>query len=66
MVPPRPVDLPRLLGGHLTVRGYPLEMVYAEKVLTTLERGTVNTRWRDFADLHLLTHRDLCDRALLT
>ena len=64
--PPGPVDLPRLLGGHLTVRGYPLEMVYAEKILTALERGTVNTRWRDFADLYLLTRRHPADGSRLT
>lgn len=52
---PHPVDLPRLLGGSITVVGYPLPMVYAEKIITALQRGTVNTRWRDFADLYLLT-----------
>jgi hypothetical protein len=39
------------------VRGYPLEMVLAEKVATAIARGTVNTRWRDFVDLYLLTNR---------
>ncbi len=64
--PPGPVELPRLLGGHLTVRGYPLEMVYAEKILTAVERGTVNTRWRDFGDLYLLTRQQPADGARLT
>lgn len=32
-------------------------MVLAEKTVTTVERGTANTRWRDFADLLLLTQR---------
>ncbi len=63
---PSQVRLPRLLGGHLIVRGYPLEMVYAEKILTALERGTVNTRWRDFADLYLLTRRHPADGTRLT
>lgn len=58
-VTPEPVDvqLPLLLGGDLSLRGYPLSMVIAEKVVTALERGTANTRWRDFADIYLLTDR---------
>lgn len=51
----RPIDLPRLLGGSITLAGYPLPMVYAKKIITALQRGTSNTRWRDFADLYLLT-----------
>lgn len=35
--------------------GYPLPMVLAEKIITAIERGTINTRWRDFADIHLLS-----------
>ena len=58
-VVPRPenVVLPRLRGGSLTLLGYPLVMVHAEKIVTMLERGEVNTRWRDFADVYLLTAR---------
>jgi hypothetical protein len=41
----------------ISVRGYPLEMVLAEKIITALERGTANTRWRDFVDIHVLTGR---------
>lgn len=59
--PPRSVALPRLLGGTLHVIGYPLAMVYAEKIATALHRGTVNTRWRDFADLYLLASRQPAD-----
>lgn len=51
---PTEVRLPRLLGGEIVLRGYPLEMVLAEKLITALERATVNTRWRDFADIYLL------------
>jgi hypothetical protein len=54
---PRSIALPRLLGGSINLTGYPLPMVYAEKFLTALQRGTANTRWRDFADLYLLTDR---------
>jgi hypothetical protein len=53
---PQELHLPRLLGGEV-VRGYPLVMVYAEKVVTAVARGTVNTRWRDFADICLLSRR---------
>lgn len=35
--------------------GYPLEMVLAEKIVTAVQRGTANTRWRDFTDLARLT-----------
>jgi Nucleotidyl transferase AbiEii toxin, Type IV TA system len=49
------VEVPRLLGGVIKVVGYPLSMVLAEKIVTALQRGTVNTRWRDFADIYLLT-----------
>lgn len=31
-------------------------MVHAEKIVTALQRGTANTRWRDFADIYLLCH----------
>ncbi len=33
----------------------PLPMTYAEKIVTALQRGTVNTRWRDFVDVFLLS-----------
>ena len=49
------VVVPRLLGGSISVRGYPLSMVLAEKLVTTVQRGTANTRWRDFADVYLLS-----------
>jgi hypothetical protein len=52
---PSMVALPRLLGGFLSIVGYPLAMVYAEKIVTALERGVANTRWRDFADIYLLS-----------
>jgi hypothetical protein len=52
---PELVDLPRVLGGTLRITGYPLAMVYAEKIVTTVERGLANTRWRDFADVYLLS-----------
>ncbi len=51
---PKDVHLPRLLGGEIVLRGYPLAMVHAEKIVTAVARGTVNTRWRDFADIYAL------------
>jgi hypothetical protein len=53
--PPIELHVPRLLGGEVVVRGYPLAMVHAEKVVTAISRGTVSTRWRDFADIYLLS-----------
>jgi hypothetical protein len=55
-VSPAPVmiDLPRLvqIGQEpVQVLGYPLVMVIAEKIVTAIERGEANTRWRDFADV---------------
>lgn len=49
---PAPTEalLPLLLGGNLRLRGYPDHMVLAEKIVTALERGEQNTRWRDFTD----------------
>lgn len=55
--PPQRIVLPRILGGELAINGYPLPMVYAEKIVTMLERGTANTRWRDYADVHVLCRR---------
>ncbi len=62
---PERIELPRLLGGTLRLWGYPLPMVYAEKVLTMVQRGQANTRWRDFADVFRLTRRYPIDGALL-
>ncbi len=58
---PQQVSLPRLLDGVLSVRGYPLEMVLAEKLSTAIARGTANTRWRDFVDIHILAQRHAID-----
>ena len=58
---PKDVHLPRLLGGEIVLRGYPLAMVHAEKIVTAIARGTVNTRWRDFADIYMLCRRHTID-----
>ncbi len=62
---PQQVRMPRLLDGTLLVRGYPLEMVFAEKIVTALARGTANTRWRDFLDLYVLIRRHAVDAQTL-
>lgn len=55
---PAEVSLPRLLEQEpIQLRGYPMEMVLAEKIVTALERGPASTRWRDFGDIYLLTGR---------
>lgn len=51
---PQRIEVPRLLDGVLAVRGYPLEMVLAEKIVTAITRGAANTRWRDFLDIYTL------------
>lgn len=52
---PATTAVPRILGGTIELLGYPVEMVIAEKLVTAVQRGTANTRWRDFVDLHRLT-----------
>jgi hypothetical protein len=55
--PPSLVELPRVvqLGqAPIVVLGYPLTLVLAEKIVTALDRGEANTRWRDFADVYTL------------
>jgi predicted nucleotidyltransferase component of viral defense system len=63
---PKNVRLPRLLGGEIVLRGYPLEMVHAEKIVTAISRGTVNTRWRDFADIYMLARHHAINEPELT
>lgn len=47
--------MPRLLGQQpIRIRGYPMEMVLAEKIVTALQRGQASTRWRDFGDIYQL------------
>lgn len=43
--------MPRLLGGApIRLRGYRVELILAEKIVTAIQRGTANTRWRDFVE----------------
>jgi len=68
---PEPTQLPRLLGGFVLLLGYPDHMVLAEKIVTAIQRGVANTRWRDFVDIESITrHRAIAahdlSRALTT
>lgn len=53
------VKVPRLLNStnHIVLLGYPIPMVLAEKIVTAIQRGTANTRWRDFGDIYELSRR---------
>lgn len=58
---PQKIDVPRVLDKDqsppISILGYPLVMVVAEKVVTMLQRGEANTRWRDFADVIAIADR---------
>lgn len=55
---PTVVSVPRLRGGEpIELRGYPMHMVHAEKIVTAIQRGTANTRWRDFGDIWSLSRQ---------
>jgi Nucleotidyl transferase AbiEii toxin, Type IV TA system len=44
---PAEIWMPRLLGQEpIQLRGYSMEMVLAEKIVTALQRGSASTRWR--------------------
>lgn len=54
---PSLIELPRVVDVHqppVKILGYPLAMVLAEKIVTAIDRGMANTRWRDFADVYTL------------
>ncbi len=52
---PTVVELPRLFGTEpIRIVGYPVFVILAEKIVTAMQRGTANTRWRDFVDIRAL------------
>lgn len=70
-VEPISVKLPTLLDDDpISLNGYPIECIIAEKAETVIARGDANTRMRDFADLYLITKRHTIEadalRAALT
>lgn len=55
---PTTVTVPRIRGGEpIRLLGYPMHMVHAEKIVTAVQRGTANTRWRDFGDIWSLSRQ---------
>jgi hypothetical protein len=59
---PTTVEVPRLRGGApIELRGHPIHMVHAEKIVTAVQRGIANTRWRDFGDIWSLSRRHRVD-----
>jgi hypothetical protein len=62
---PSIIAVPCILEGVIEVVGYPIEMVIAEKLITAVELGAVNTRWRDFVDMHRLSSRHTMSGSVL-
>lgn len=58
---PQATTLPLLLGGEVELNGYPAHMVLAEKIVTAIDRGAANTRWRDFVDIASITRTQTID-----
>lgn len=44
---------------------YNMETLLTEKLETIMARGTVNTRMRDFYDIHVISHQETFDRDIL-
>lgn len=62
---PSTIELPRMFGGVIVLRGYPVEMILAEKIVTAVARGKSNTRWRDFTDVLALAESFHIDGRLI-
>jgi hypothetical protein len=62
---PSAVSIERLLGGRITLPGYPLTMVLAEKLMTAVQLGVANTRWRDYWDVYALSRSHRIEGDLL-
>ena len=63
---PQRIAYPALLGEPFELVGYPIETVLAEKLVTMVALGEVNTRERDFADVLLLAGTHAVDAARLS
>ena len=62
--PPERIEVPHIVDIGLEpvhLLGYPLAMVLAEKIVTAIDRGETNTRWRDFADIYVIIKRHPID-----
>ena len=64
---PAHLDYPLLLEGlpAVNVEAYSLETVVAEKFQTMIDRGTINSRMKDFFDVYTILKADKVDDALL-
>jgi hypothetical protein len=58
---PQRITVPGLLAQDVTMRGYPMAAVIAEKAVTAMQRGAANTRWRDWGDILTLSARHAFD-----
>jgi hypothetical protein len=62
-----PIEYPQYLTGEtFTLYGYPIATIIAEKLSTAIALGDLNTRDRDYADLHQLITRHHLDGDELT
>jgi Nucleotidyl transferase AbiEii toxin, Type IV TA system len=60
------IRYPEILGGAgIVLHAYPVERTLAEKIATMMERGELNTRDRDFADVWVLSRLRTIDAAAL-
>ncbi len=64
---PAQLDYPLLIEGlpAVNVEAYSLETVVAEKFQTMIDRGTINSRMKDFFDVYTLLKADKVDDELL-
>ena len=64
---PAQLDYPLLIEGlpAVNVEAYSLETVVAEKFQTMIDRGTINSRMKDFFDVYTILKADKVDEALL-
>ncbi len=64
---PAQLDYPLLIEGlpAVNVEAYSLETVVAEKFQTMIDRGTINSRMKDFFDVYTLLKTDKVDNKLL-
>ena len=64
---PAQLDYPLLIEGlpAVNVEAYSLETVVAEKFQTMIDRGTINSRMKDFFDVYTILKEDKVDTELL-
>ena len=64
---PAQLDYPLLIEGlpAVNVEAYSLETVVAEKFQTMIDRGTINSRMKDFFDVYTILKADKVDTELL-